>query len=210
MVTRIPSSRENHSVPEIMNIAPVTLQGGVVRLEPLSQGHVPGLVRVGLDPALWRWIPTQVSDAAQMQTWVDKALKEQAAGESLPFAIILCASGEVIGSTRYMNIVRAHRRLEIGSTWLTGAAQRTGANTEAKLLLLTHAFETLQAIRVELKTDALNLKSRTAIARLGATEEGIFRRHVICDSGRVRDTVYFSILDSEWPAVKARLQVSKN
>lgn len=188
-----------------MKIEPVTLQGRVVRLEPLALAHVPGLARVGLDPELWRWIPTQVADAAQMQAWVQTALDEQTAGTSLPFAIISQASGEAIGSTRYMNIVPAHRRLEIGSTWLSTAAQRSGANTEAKLLLLTHAFEALKAIRVELKTDALNSKSRAAIARIGGIEEGIFRRHVICESGRVRDTVYFSMLDNEWPAVKTRL-----
>ncbi len=188
-----------------MKIEPVTLQGRVVRLEPLALAHVPGLARVGLDPELWRWIPTQVADAAQMQAWVQTALAEQTAGTSLPFAIISQASGEAIGSTRYMNIVPAHRRLEIGSTWLSTAAQRSGANTEAKLLLLTHAFEALKAIRVELKTDALNSKSRAAIARIGGIEEGIFRRHVICASGRVRDTVYFSMLDNEWPVVKTRL-----
>ena len=188
-----------------MKIEPVTLQGRVVRLEPLALAHVPGLARVGLDPELWRWIPTQVADAAQMQAWVQTALDEQTAGTSLPFAIFSQASGEAIGSTRYMNIVPAHRRLEIGSTWLSTAAQRSGANTEAKLLLLTHAFEALKAIRVELKTDALNSKSRAAIARIGGIEEGIFRRHVICASGRVRDTVYFSMLDNEWPAVKTRL-----
>ena len=188
-----------------MKIEPVTLQGRVVRLEPLALAHVPGLARVGLDPELWRWIPTQVADAAQMQAWVQTALDEQTAGTSLPFAIISQASGEAIGSTRYMNLVPAHRRLEIGSTWLSTAAQRSGANTEAKLLLLTHAFEALKAIRVELKTDALNSRSRAAIARIGGIEEGIFRRHVICASGRVRDTVYFSMLDNEWPAVKARL-----
>ncbi len=188
-----------------MKIEPVTLQGRVVRLEPLALAHVPGLARVGLDPELWRWIPTQVADTAQMQAWVQTALDEQTAGTSLPFAIISQASGEAIGSTRYMNIVPAHRRLEIGSTWLSTAAQRSGANTEAKLLLLTHAFEALKAIRVELKTDALNSKSRAAIARIGGIEEGIFRRHVICESGRVRDTVYFSMLDNEWPAVKTRL-----
>ena len=188
-----------------MKIEPVTLQGRVVRLEPLALAHVPGLARVGLAPELWRWIPTQVVDAAQMQAWVQTALDEQTAGTSLPFAIISQASGKAIGSTRYMNIVPAHRRLEIGSTWLSTAAQRSGANTEAKLLLLTHAFEALKAIRVELKTDALNSRSRAAIARIGGIEEGIFRRHVICASGRVRDTVYFSMLDNEWPAVKARL-----
>ena len=148
-----------------MKIEPVTLQGRVVRLEPLALAHVPGLARVGLDPELWRWIPTQVADAAQMQAWVQTALDEQTAGTSLPFAIISQASGKAIGSTRYMNIVPAHRRLEIGSTWLSTAAQRSGANTEAKLLLLTHAFEALKAIRVELKTDALNSRSRSALVQ---------------------------------------------
>jgi RimJ/RimL family protein N-acetyltransferase len=189
-----------------MNPEPVTLSGKVVRLEPLALAHAPALAVVGLDPELWRWIPTQVADAAQMQTYVQTALAEQARGASLPFAIVLQAGGQVIGCTRYMNIERAHKRLEIGSTWLTASAQRTSANTEAKLLLLTHAFEVLHANRVELKTDALNSKSRAAIARLGAVEEGLFRKHVVCASGRIRDTVYFSIIDSEWPAVKARLQ----
>jgi RimJ/RimL family protein N-acetyltransferase len=188
-----------------MHIEPVTLQGTVVRLEPLTPEHAPALARVGLDPELWRWIPTPVHDAADMAAYVQTALEQQRNGESLPFAIVAQSDGEAIGCTRYMSIARAHRRLEIGSTWLTVSRQRSGANTEAKLLLLTHAFEVLGANRVELKTDALNQKSRKAIARIGATEEGIFRRHVVCTSGRVRDTVYFSIIDSEWPAVKARL-----
>lgn len=188
-----------------MKIEPVTLRGKVVRLEPLSLAHVPALSRVGLDPELWRWIPTQVASAEQMRAYVQTALDEQRSGGSLPFAIVTQASDEVIGCTRYMNIVPAHRRLEIGSTWLSAASQRSGANSEAKLLLLTHAFEVLGAHRVEFKTDALNQKSRQAITRIGAVEEGLFRKHMICASGRVRDTVYFSIINSEWPAVKARL-----
>ncbi len=188
-----------------MNIEPITLKGRVVRLEPLGADHAPALARVGLDPELWRWIPVPVSDAAQMQAYVQTALAEQARGVSLPFALVLQGTGEVIGCTRYMNIERAHRRLEIGSTWLTRASQRSGANTEAKLLLLTHAFEVLLANRVELKTDALNQTSRAAIARIGATEEGIFRKHIVCASGRIRDTAWFSIIAAEWPAVKARL-----
>lgn len=188
-----------------MHVTPVTLSGRVVRLEPLGLEHVPGLVRAGLDPELWRWIPTQVTNAEEMLAYVQAALTEQKNGVSLPFAIVAQAGGETIGCTRYMNIVPAHRRLEIGSTWLTASAQRSGANTEAKLLLLTHAFEVLDANRLELKTDALNTRSRQAITRIGATEEGMFRKHVVCASGRVRDTVYFSIIDTEWPAVKARL-----
>jgi N-acetyltransferase len=188
-----------------MNPEPVTLNGRVVRLEPLTLEHVEPLAAVGLDPELWRWIPNQVTTVAEMRAYVETALDEQRRGVSLPFAIVDQASGRPIGSTRYGNIERAHRRLEIGWTWYATAYQRTAANTEAKLLLLGHAFDALGAHRVELKTDALNEKSRNAILRIGATQEGIFRRHIITASGRVRDTVYFSILDSEWPAVKARL-----
>jgi RimJ/RimL family protein N-acetyltransferase len=188
-----------------MHIEPVTLVGKHVRLEPLTLDHVDGLARVGLDPELWRWIPTPVTTVAEMRDYVATALDEQRRGVSVPFAIIDRASDRVIGSTRYGSITPEHRRLEIGWTWYAATHQRTAANTEAKLLLLTHAFETLGAMRVEFKTDALNVKSRTAIARLGAVEEGTFRKHMQTVSGRVRDTVYFSILDTEWPAVKARL-----
>ena len=188
-----------------MKIEPVTLTGKVMRLEPLRLDHVAALARVGLDPELWRWIPQSVSNEDEMRAYVERALDEQRRGVSLPFAIVALADGQVIGCTRYMNIETAHKRLEIGSTWLAPSQQRTGANTECKLLLLTHAFETLGANRVELKTDVLNQKSRDAIERIGARQEGVFRRHVITASGRVRDTVYFSIIDSEWPEVKARL-----
>jgi N-acetyltransferase len=189
----------------MLHVAPVTLRGTAVRLEPLAMEHVPALAQVGLEPELWRWIPTAVTTPEEMRAYVATALQDQARGISLPFVIVDQATGTVIGSTRYGNIEPSHHRLEIGWTWVTPAFQRTAANTEAKLLLLTHAFETLHANRVELKTDALNQKSRTAILRLGAVEEGTFRRHVITASGRVRDTVYFSVVDSEWPAVKARL-----
>jgi RimJ/RimL family protein N-acetyltransferase len=188
-----------------MPLEPVTLQGSLVRLEPLTIEHVDGLAEVGLDPELWRWIPSQVRTREDMRSYVAKALEECERGVALPFVTIANASGRPIGSTRYGNIDLAHRRVEIGWTWITPAYQRTGANTEAKLLLLTHAFETLKLNRVELKTDALNLKSRAAIVRLGAVEEGIFRKHQVTDSGRIRDTVYFSIIDTEWPGIKARL-----
>jgi RimJ/RimL family protein N-acetyltransferase len=188
-----------------MKVEPVTLRGGRVRLEPLSIDHVESLCRVGLEPDLWRWIPTAVSTAEEMHAYVASALEEQRRGVSLPFAIVEQGSNLVIGSTRYANIEPADRRIEIGWTWLTSTHQRTGANTEAKLLLLTHAFEALGAIRVEFKTDALNQVSRRAILRLGAVEEGRFRKHRITASGRVRDTVYFSIIDTEWPEIKARL-----
>jgi len=189
----------------MMNVEPVTLTGQAVRLEPMAIDHVPALAGVGLVPELWRWIPTPVTTADEMRRYVSLALEDLARGVALPFVIVDRASDQVIGSTRFGNIERSHHRLEIGWTWITTAYQRTAANTECKLLLLSHAFETLGANRVELKTDALNEQSRRAILRLGAVEEGTFRRHVITASGRVRDTVYFSIIDSEWPAIKARL-----
>ncbi|RQO63397.1 GNAT family N-acetyltransferase [Paucibacter sp. KBW04] len=188
-----------------LQLAPVTLHGRHVRLEPLSLAHVDGLTAVGTAPELWAWVPTQVRNREEMQAYVEAALADQARGLALPFAIIDARSGMVIGSTRFGSISAKDRRVEIGWTWYAPSHQRSGANTEAKTLLLTHAFETLGALRVEFKTDVLNAKSRAAIARLGAQQEGIFRRHVICSTGRVRDTVYFSIIDSEWPAVKDRL-----
>jgi RimJ/RimL family protein N-acetyltransferase len=189
-----------------MVVEPTTLRGKTVRLEPLRIEHVGPLAHVGLEPSLWRWIPVQVATPDEMRTYVLTALDEQKRGVSVPFAIIDQISGQVIGSTRYANIELAHRRLEIGWTWLTPAFQRTAANTEAKLMLLTHAFEALGAQRVEFKTDARNDRSREAILRIGAVEEGTFRKHMVMSTGRARDTVYFSIIDTEWPAVKAKLQ----
>jgi RimJ/RimL family protein N-acetyltransferase len=189
-----------------MVIAPVILEGRHVRLEPLTPGHAAGLAEIGLDEDLWRWIPTSVRTAEEMSAYVQTALKEQADGSALPFALIEKTSGRVIGSTRYGNIERVHHRLEIGWTWVARAWQRTPINTEAKYLLLRHAFETLGCMRVELKTDSLNERSRAAIQRIGAREEGIFRNHMITSTGRVRHTVYYSIVDSEWPAVKAGLE----
>ncbi len=191
--------------PDPLDIRPVVLSGRLVQLEPLSLDHVEGLCVHGLDPQLWRWIPSPVATPDEMRAYVEAALAEQARGQALPFVIRDLSTGEIVGNTRFGNISAADRRLEIGWTWVAARHQRTGVNTEAKTLLLTHAFEALGAHRVELKTDALNEKSRNAIARIGAVQEGIFRRHIICASGRVRDTVYFSIIDSEWPAVKARL-----
>jgi len=191
---------------EQMVIAPVTLEGRHVRLEPLTSGHAAGLAEIGLDEDLWRWIPTSVRTAEEMSAYVQTALKEQADGSALPFALIEKTSGRVIGSTRYGNIERVHHRLEIGWTWVARAWQRTPINTEAKYLLLRHAFETLGCMRVELKTDSLNERSRAAIQRIGAREEGIFRNHMITSTGRVRHTVYYSIVDSDWPQVKSRLE----
>lgn len=188
-----------------MTLAAVTLSGSHIRLEPLRLDHVPALARAGLFPELWRLQPAPINNERDMHSYVAAALDDQQRGQSLPFAIVRQGDGEVIGSTRYMDIALPHRRLEIGATWLSPACQRSGANTEAKLLLLTHAFESLKLIRVVFKTEVLNDQSRQALARIGAVEEGIFRQHLLAASGRRRDMVYFSILDSEWPAVKARL-----
>jgi RimJ/RimL family protein N-acetyltransferase len=189
-----------------MIVSPVTLEGRHVRLEPLAKGHLEGLAQVGLDEELWRWIPTPVRTREDMAAYVETALQEQERGVSLPFAILEKATGRAIGSTRYGNIDRVHHRVEIGWTWVARDWRRTAMNTEAKYLLLKHAFETLGCLRVELKTDSLNEKSRAAILRIGAKEEGIFRNHMITMNGRIRHSVYFSIIESEWPTVKARLE----
>lgn len=189
-----------------MEITPVTLEGQYVRLAPLSMDHVDDLSTVGLDPELWRWIPFQVTTAAEMAAYIKDAQTAQAAGTALPFATVVRATGKAIGSTRYMNIDRANSRVEIGSTWIAPQFQRSQVNTEAKLLMLRHAFETLGCMRVELKTDAMNRRSRNAIQRIGALQEGIFRNHMRTSSGRIRHSVYFSIIDSEWPRVKADLE----
>jgi N-acetyltransferase len=187
-------------------VSPVMLQGSTMRLEPMTIEHVEPLARVGLDPDLWRWTTVAIDSPEAMRRYVLTALDERERGVSMPFVIVHQGSGQVIGSTRYGNIDLSHRRLEIGWTWLTSAHQRTRANTECKLLLLAHAFETLGVNRVELRTDVLNEKSRNAITRIGATQEGIARCHIVTHSGRIRDSVYFSIIVSEWPAVRVRLE----
>ena len=189
-----------------MNVLPVTLSGRYVRLEPMTIDHAEPLAKVGLHPELWRLQPAPVETVEDMRAYVREALDLQRRGAAVPFVIVEQAGGEIIGTTRYMDIAPAHRRLEIGATWLTPSRQRTGANTEAKLLLLTHAFETLGAIRVVFKTEVANGPSRRAILRLGAVEEGTFRQHLVATSGRRRDMVYFAILEGEWPAVRERLR----
>lgn len=185
---------------------PLILEGQHVRLEPLSLGHLDPLCVVGLDPDLWQWTVTQIHSPDDMRRYVEAALGQQQAGTALPFATIERASGTVVGSTRYGNIDLTNRRVEIGWTWLAHPWQRTALNTEAKYLMLRHAFDTLGCIRVEFKTDLLNERSRRAIQRLGALEEGVLRQHVITKNGRVRDTIYYSILADEWPAVRTRLE----
>lgn len=184
----------------------VTLTGRVIRLEPLTMDHYDGLHEVGLDPDLWRLTTSGMRTPDDMRKYIESAALAHQQGTALPFATIEQSSGRVIGSTRFANIDLANRHAEIGWTWIARPWQRTAVNTEAKYLMLKHAFETLGFIRVELKTDVLNERSRNAILRIGAKQEGIFRNHMICDTGRVRDTVYFSIIDSEWPAVRSALE----
>jgi N-acetyltransferase len=189
-----------------MDLSPVTLEGPTVRLEPLDPRHLDGLCRVGLDPELWRLTVNRVTDRAAMERYLAEAWAEQRTGTMLPFATVDRASGQVIGSTRFGNASPANRRVEIGWTWLGRPWQRTGVNTEAKYLMLRHAFEVWDCIRVELKTSARNQQSRTAIARLGGQEEGILRHHMINQDGSLRDSVFYSILREEWPDIRARLE----
>jgi N-acetyltransferase len=184
------------------------LEGAHVRLEPLRIEHAALLWHIAQDHVfeLFRWIPYKLESLADFQSFNARILDEQKRGLSVPFATFLRSSGELTGTTRYMNIEFSNRKVEIGSTWIAPRWQRTVVNTEAKYLMLRHAFEVWNCIRVELKTDALNQRSRNAILRLGAKEEGTLRKHMLTWSGRQRDSVYFSILDTEWPQVKAQLQ----
>ena len=187
-------------------LAPLSLEGTHVRLEPLAASHASALLPAALDPELWRWTATEVLSLPDLERYIASALRDQRSGTALPFVTRDRASGRAIGSTRLANYDAANRRVEIGWTWIAREFQRTAVNTEAKLLMLEHAFDTLDCIRVELKTDVLNERSRAAIRRIGAVEEGVLRHHVICSTGRVRDTVYYSILAGEWPAVRERLE----
>jgi len=186
---------------------PVTLEGRRVRMEPLDLArHWDGLCAIGLDPDLWRWTINVCAEPEQLRAYLETALEEQRQGRSLPFATIDVASGAVAGCTRFGNIDTHHRKAEIGWTWVGRPFQRSHVNTEAKFLMLRHAFETLGCVRVELKTNALNRRSRDAMLRIGCTEEGVFRRYQRNDDGTWRDTAWYSVIDSEWPAVKARLE----
>ena len=187
---------------------PIVLAGRRVRLEPLTLDHVAGLADVGLEPAVWQWTLARPTTEADIRAWVEAALAGRAAGTEYPFATIDAASGRPIGSSRFMNIVPEHRRLEIGWTWLGPAFQRSGANREAKLLMLGHAFDVLGCRRVEFKTDSLNEPSRTALLGIGAQFEGIFRNHMVMPGGRMRHSAYYSVTDEDWPAVRAGLERS--
>jgi RimJ/RimL family protein N-acetyltransferase len=200
--------KERMMVGPLNIVLPMTLEGSVVRLDPVRREHAELFWDVAKNDLedIFRWIPYSMKVREDFEQLVEKALSEQERGESIVFATVERSSGHVIGSTRFMNIDRANRRVEIGSTWIAPAWQRTAVNSEAKFLMLRHAFEVWGCVRVELKTDALNEKSRNAILRIGAKEEGTLRRHVVTWTGRIRDSVYFSILDDEWPAVKAKLE----
>jgi len=189
-----------------MEIRPLTLEGTYVRLEPLSLGHLDDLCNGGLDAELWQWTTTIVRTPDEMREYMKEALQAQEGGTALPFATIERRSGKAVGSTRYGNIDRLNRRVEIGWTWVIRPWQRTPINTESKYLMLKHAFETLGCIRVEFKTDSLNEPSRVALRRIGATEEGILRNHMITYNGRIRHSAYYSMIDSEWPRIKSELE----
>jgi len=189
---------------------PVTLEGKHVRLEPMAPARAvaiaAALAAAAADGAMWESKVTTIPSPESARAYVDQALKELAAGASLPFVTIDGASGKVVGSTRYMNIEPPHRRLEIGTTWIGKSFQRTAINTEAKYLMLRHAFETLKCIAVDLRTHEKNAQSRAAIERLGAKIDGLLRNHRIMPDGSLRNTAAYSIIDTEWPAVKARLE----
>jgi RimJ/RimL family protein N-acetyltransferase len=189
-----------------MDLSPVVLSGTHVRLEPLSLLHLDGQVDVGLAPDLWERTTTRHGTRGEMEDYVRTALLWQSQNTALPFATIEQETGRVVGSTRFANADHANRRIEIGWTWVAPPWQRSAVNTEAKLLMMRHAFGTLGCIRVEFKTDALNTRSRAALARIGAREEGILRSHMLVQGGRRRDSVYFSVIEEEWQDVEAALR----
>ena len=187
-------------------VTPVTLTGRRVRMEPLEERHLDELAHVAYDDAIWRWTIAKPIDDQLLRAWFDQARANARETTEVPFATIDQASGRAIGSSRFMTITPEHRRLEIGWTWVGTDFQRTGANREAKLLQLTHAFETLDAERVEFKTHARNVASRTALLGIGATFEGVLRHHTIMPDGSHRDSAYYGVIRPEWPVVKARLE----
>jgi RimJ/RimL family protein N-acetyltransferase len=188
-------------------IKPITLTGKVVRLEPMTVDHVSGLSLAGKDESIWKYmLYGALTTKDSMSAWVDSILLLQAAGTDLPFTVIHLASGRVAGATRYMEMRPPHRSLEIGGTWYAPEFQRTAVNTECKYLLLKYAFEELNCIRVQFKADARNERSIRGIEHLGAIREGVLRNHYVLLDGIFRDSVYFSILDREWPGVKKRLE----
>ena len=188
-------------------VQPVTLTGEYVRLEPMSEEHIPALAEIGAGQNFWDFmLYGNINTIEDMHNWVLDILSRAENGTDLPYVAIHLASGRVAGATRYLNIMPKDRGLEIGGTWYGPEFQRTAVNTECKYLLLRHAFETLGCIRVQLKTDLRNERSQKAIERIGAVKEGILRNHMILPDGRYRDSVFYSILDTEWPQVKGHLE----
>ena len=186
--------------------APVTLEGQIVRLEPLGHDHLEGLAAVAFDPAIWRWTIARPTDLAGLRAWLEAALANAESGIELPFATVDVATGRPIGSTRFLSIVPEHRRLEIGWTWVAPSHQRRGANQEAKYLQLRHAFEDLGANRVEFKTDSRNEKANPALLSIGAQFEGTFRNHLIMPDGPLRHSNYYAVVIEDWPKVKSMLE----
>jgi RimJ/RimL family protein N-acetyltransferase len=190
-----------------MEVKPVTLLGKYVRLEPLAEAHIPALAEIGVGQTFWNFmVYGNINSAEDMTKWVQHLRSCADMGTDLPFAVVHLASGRIAGATRYLNIMPKDRGLEIGGTWYGTEYQRTVVNTESKYLLLKHAFETLGCIRVQLKTDLRNERSQQAIERLGAVKEGVLRNHMILPDGRFRHSVFYSILDTEWPDVRKRLE----
>ena len=188
-------------------VTPVTLSGKHVRLEPMTEKHIPALAEIGVGQDFWDFmVYGDMDDEADMRGWVDEILERAEQGTDLPFVAIHLESGRVAGATRYLNIMPHDRGLEVGGTWYGLDFQRTAVNTECKYLLLSHAFETLGCIRVQLKTDSRNERSQKAIERIGAKKEGILRNHMVLPDGHIRHSVFYSILDSEWPVVKKQLE----
>ncbi len=191
-----------------MDLTPLTLDGTRVRLDPMSLDHLDELSAAGAFDDLWKWTRTRATTRESMREYMEAAMAEAAQGVAMPFVTVDKASSRIVGSTRFGNIDPFNRRVEIGWTWITPEFQRSYVNSEAKYLMLRQAFEVWDCVRVELKTDVLNSKSREAMRRLGATEEGVFRKHMLAYGGRFRDSICFSILDTEWPAVKQKLESS--
>ena len=188
-------------------IKPVVLTGKYVRLEPMTLGHVEPLAEIGVGHGFWKFmVYGQMETVEDMRGWVTDILKRTEKGTDLPFVAIHLASGRVAGATRYLNIMPNDRGLEVGGTWYGLEFQRTAVNTECKYLLFKHAFETLGAIRMQLKTDLRNERSQKAIERIGAVKEGVLRNHMILPDGIIRHSVFYSILDTEWEGVKKRLE----
>jgi N-acetyltransferase len=194
-------------VDEMMEVNPVVLLGKNVRLEPMTEGHLPGLTQIGAGQPFWDFmLYGNIESEEDMRAWVRDILARAEKGTDLPFVAIHLASERVAGATRYLNIMPKDRGLEIGGTWYGTEFQRTPVNTECKYLLLKHAFETLGCIRVQLKTDLRNERSQKAIERIGAVKEGVLRNHMILPDGRYRHSVFYSIVDTEWPEVKRKLE----